>query len=120
MDGSTPWIKSYAGKWYERKKDTIPNQTEILTVYGEYFTSKERLAKLLEHDPFMVKFIAFILMGGPLAAMDSMKEAKRREALEQMRQKDRPSKSYKIRRSSGGGGGGRRSYTPKKSGGFGL
>lgn len=122
QDGSTGWIAPYAGKWYRRRGKSIPNHTEILTVYGEYFSSRERLVKLMEHDPFMVRYIAFILMGGPVAAMTSLENLKRREALNQIDQRDRKASGFTTRRSGGGGrkksGGG--AYRPKKSQGFGL
>ena len=122
QNDSKEWIVPYAGKWYSRRDPYVPNHTEVLTVYGAYFSSKESLVKLMEYDPFMVRFVAFILMGGPVAAMNAMENAKKREALEQLHQRDRAAKGYTSRR---GGGGGRRSskgstYTPKASKGFGL
>lgn len=122
QDGSTDWITPYAGKWYRRKNKAIPNATEILTAHGEFFSSKEQLVKLMQHDPFMVRFIAFILMGGPVAAMISLENLKRREALAQIDQRDRKAKGYSVRKSGGSGrqksGGG--AYRPKKINGFGL
>lgn len=122
LDGSKEWIVPYAGKWYRRVQPGTPNHTEILTVYGEYFSSKEKLVQLMQHDPFMVRFIAFILMGGPLACMKALDALKRREALNQIDQRDRKASGFTTRRSGGGGrkksGGG--AYRPKKSKGFGL
>jgi hypothetical protein len=122
QDGTKGWIVPYAGKWYKRKERNIPNHTEILTVYGEYFSSREKLVQLMQHDPFMVRFIAFILMGGPVAAMESLEMLKRREAISQIDQRDRKANGFTTRRSGGSGkkksGGG--AYRPKKSKGFGL
>jgi hypothetical protein len=122
QDGSKEWITPYAGKWYRRRDKSVPNHTEILTVYGESFSSPERLAKLMEYDPFMVRFIAFILMGGPVAAMTSLENLKKREAIRQIDQRDRKASGYNTRRSGGSGrkksGGG--AFRPKKSQGFGL
>jgi hypothetical protein len=122
LDGTAAWITPYAGKWYKRLSPKLPNTTEVLTVHGEYFTSKEKLVKLLQHDPLMVRFVAFVLMGGPLAAMENMESLKKREALYQINQHERKSSGYKVRKTGGSGrkksGGG--AYQPKKEHGFGL
>lgn len=122
QDGSTDWIIPYAGKWYKRKTNDLPNNTEILSVHGSYFNSKESLVELMRHDLFMVRFIAFILMGGPVAAMQALENLKKQKALSQINQKDRGGRGYKVSRSRGGG---RRSsssgrYQPRKNQGFGL
>lgn len=115
-DGSTPWIIPYAGKWYKRHHFDLPNPTEILSVHVEYFRSPESLLTLAKHDLFLVKFIAFIAMGGPIAAFEATREAKEVRVLDQINQRNRASYGY-TRRS---GGTGRRSYrsgstyTPKK------
>jgi hypothetical protein len=121
-DGSKEWITPYAGKWYSRYHPHLPNNTEILSVYGEYFSSPEKLSVLMRHDPFMVRFIAFILMGGPVAAMQSLQNLKQVEALDQIRQKDRKSKNISSRSSRGGSRSSSRGSTfrGKKSSGFGL
>ena len=124
QDGSTNWIVPYAGKWYCRAKSEIPNLTEILTVYGEYFSSSDRLIQLMQYDPFMVRFVAFILMGGPVAAMTALENIKQREALNQINQRNRKSQGYTTRSSGGSGkrrsGSGSGGYKPKKTKGFGL
>jgi hypothetical protein len=120
QDGSKDWIVPYAGKWYPRSMPSIPNTTEIITVYGEYFSNREKLIQLMQYDPFMVRFMAFVLMGGPVAAMQALDSLKRREALNQLDQRDRRANGYDYRRSGGGGRGGSGGYKPKKSKGFGL
>jgi hypothetical protein len=110
-NGTTPWIKPYAGKWYPREHKDLPNATEILSVYLEYFSSYESLLKLAKHDLHMTKFIAFILMGGPIAAFNATQFAKETKILNQIEQKSRPSRGYRRGRPSGSGSG--RTKTPK-------
>jgi uncharacterized membrane protein YgcG len=117
-DGSADWIKPYAGKWYKRNHVHLPNDTEIISVYSEYFTSKERLVHLIKHDPNMVRFMAFVYMGGPVAAMQALQELKRREVLQQITQKSRSSSGYGGGRGGGGGGGSGGRAKPNR--GFGL
>lgn len=93
----TPWIKDYAGKWYRRHEKSLPNPTEVFSVHAEYFRSAEALVELLEHDMKMVKRIAFIYMGGPIAMLQEMIEVQRRKSLEEIEQKDRKSHSYESR-----------------------
>jgi hypothetical protein len=113
-DGSFPWIQDYAGKWYPRYHEELPNPTEVLSVYLEYFNSPEDLLILARHDPFMLKFVAFILMGGPIAAFEAAKNASLVKALDQIEQKNRPSRGYKYRSSGRRGYGGGSSYVPKR------
>lgn len=116
-DGSKDWVKPYAGKWYKRKDNHLPNDTEIVSVHLEYFSNRELLARLIMHDPNMVRFMAFILMGGPVAAFEGICDLRRREALEQISQRDRKASGYKEMRRRGGW---RSSSNPKKEGGFGF
>jgi len=114
QDGSTDWIHIYAGKWYKRDHADLPNPTEILSMHLEYFASPEKLLVLAKHDPFMVRFIAYIIMGGPVAAFKASKEAKLQKALQEIDQRNRPSHGYSYRGRRGSYGGGGSSYTPKK------
>lgn len=119
-NGSADWIKPYAGKWYKRSHSSLPNDTEIISVYSEYFTDKEHVSHLIKHDPNMVRFMAFVYMGGPIAAMNAIQDSKRKTALHQINQRD--NKSSGLSGYSGGGkggygGGGRRG---KVNPGFGF
>ena len=100
LPGRTPWLIDYAGKWYRRHDTDLPNPTEIFSVHMEFFRSPEALVELLEHDIFMVRACAFILMGGPIALVDECKAARLREAMTEIAQRGRKSTSYK---GSGGG-----------------
>lgn len=118
-NGTPDWIKPYAGKWYKRNHSDLPNDTEIISVHSEYFFDKEKLAYLIKHDPSLVRFMAFVYMGGPVAAMSALQELKRTEVISQIAQKDRGSSGYTKGRRGGwgrGGGGGR----SKPNHGFGL
>lgn len=118
-DGSAPWISSYAGKWYTRPHENLPVHTEIVSVYSEYFTSPEKLVKLMKHDPYMTKFMAFIFMGGPLAVVQHMKNIKAKDALETMQQKNMKQNGVTTRRkTSSGGGYGRGRRSSSSSGGY--
>jgi pyruvate dehydrogenase E2 component (dihydrolipoamide acetyltransferase) len=48
--------------------------------------------------------VAFVYMGGPVAAMQALQELKRREVLQQITQKSRSSSGYGGGRGGGGGG----------------
>lgn len=120
-NGSPDWIKPYAGKWYKRSHTELPNDTEIISVHSEYFTDKDRLAHLIKHDPSLVRFMAFVYMGGPVAAMDALQDLKRKEVLSQINQRERGSSGFTKGRKGGWGrgsrGGGNRGKTNH---GFGL
>lgn len=119
INGTADWISSYAGKWYKRKHPNLPNNTEIFSVYLEYFTSKEKLVRLIKHDPNMVRFIAFCIMGGPIAAFSSIQELKRKQALYEINQRGRKSSGYvyTFKRGKGRRTGGSKKLQNK---GFGL
>jgi hypothetical protein len=98
----TPWIVDYAGKWYRRYDKMLPNPTELFSVHAEYFHSPEALVPLLDHDPKMVKAIAFIYMGGPLALLENLVMSKKEEADEEINRREQRSRSYGERRGRGG------------------
>lgn len=110
VNGTCDWIKPYAGKWYKRHHSDLPNDTEIISVYSEYFSTKERLVQLIKYDPNMVRFMAFVFMGGPVSAMECIKNLKRTDALNEISQRNRKSSGYKFKKSPGGYKGG---YTNK-------
>lgn len=115
-NGTPDWVKMYAGKWYKRTHQDLPNDTEIISVHSEYFTTKENLAHLIKHDPDIVRFMAFVYMGGPIAAVESLQELKRHEALQEINQRDHKASGYTY-----GRGGRRGSFKAKKTDhGFGL
>lgn len=117
-NGSPDWVKPYAGKWYKRNHSNLPNDTEIISVHSEFFANKEKLAILIKHDPAMVRFMAFVYMGGPVAAMSALQDLKHRKVLDQISQKDRSSTGYS--RNKGGWGRGGSSKKEKTNRGFGL
>jgi len=120
-NGSPDWIKPYAGKWYKRCHHNLPNDTEIISVHSEFFTDKERLAHLIKHDPSLVRFMAFVYMGGPIAAMKALQDLKRKEALAEIDQRDRKASGYTSGRRGGGGRGSRGGgYRGKTNHGFGF
>jgi hypothetical protein len=119
-NGTADWIKPYAGKWYQRQHPHLPNETEVVSVHLEYFSSKEKLVQLIRHDPNMVRFMAFVIMGGPVAAMDAIQELKRRQALDQIRQRENKSFGYRTRYRGGGGRRSSGSSAKPKNQGFGL
>lgn len=94
LAGRKPWIKEYAGKWYKKVDSDLPNPTEILSVHLEYFTSADKLIELLEHDSFMVKAVAFALMGGPEAWLESEIFKKNNRAIMDIEQKGMRSSYY--------------------------
>jgi hypothetical protein len=114
IEGEPDWINIYAGKWYKRQANNLPNPTEVLSLHLEYFTSPDDLLLLAKHDMVMTKFIAFILMGGPVAAFEAISDAKKQKALDQIYQASRRgsgyTRSYGGRGSRGGGGS---NYVPK-------
>jgi hypothetical protein len=121
-NGSPDWIVPYAGKWYKRSHNNLPNDTEIVSVHLEYFTKTTMLAQLIKHDPSMVRFMAFVLMGGPFAGIKSIQELRRKEALDEIHQRERKASGYSSGRRGGGGGKGSRggSYGGKVDHGYGL
>lgn len=119
-NGTADWIRPYAGKWYKRRHPELPNDTEIISLHSEYFIDKERLVNLIKHDPDLVRFMAFVYMGGPMAAMESLQELKRKEVLHQISQKERKSSGYSRRGGWGRGSGSGRGGTGKINRGFGL
>lgn len=106
------WIDDYAGKWYRRHHRELPNPTEILTVHLSYFHSPKVLMELLAHDPKMVKMVAFILMGGPVALLEALKDAKTQKALEGIKQRDRRANAIKERKGRPRGGNNRKEEIP--------
>lgn len=119
VNGSPDWITNYAGKWYKRIHNNVPNSTEIISVYSEYFSGdKERLAHLIKHDANMVRFMAFVYMGGPVVAMEALQELKKTQALEQIHQGSRKSSGTSWGR--GGGRGSRGGSGGKINHGFGF
>lgn len=97
---SQPWITDYAGKYYGKHHKDLPAHTEIISVYGEYFRSPESLVELAEYDKFMVEFMCFIFMGGPICyARRKELKAKRDEEvkiLEKTAKSSPPDKSAKY------------------------
>ena len=116
-DGLTPWIKPYAGKWYGRLHPELPIITEIISVYSECFRSPDVLIKLMYHDPFMLKFMCFVFMGGPLAYLQSTEIQERNKALQAIKQRRTREMGYETRSSHRrrGGGGGRSSSEGTKT-----
>lgn len=119
-NGTPDWIKPYAGKWYKRDHSDLPNSTEIISVHLEYFSKKEKLVQLIRHDPDMVKFMAFVIMGGPVAAMNSIQDLKRKQALDEIRQRDYKASGYTRTYRRGGGGGRSSGGSKPQNRGFGF
>jgi hypothetical protein len=120
-NGSPDWVKPYAGKWYRRVHPELPNDTEIISVHSEFFTDKERLAHLIKHDASLVRFMAFVYMGGPVAAMEALQDLKRKEVMAEISQRDRKASGFRATGGRGGGGRGSRGGSKGKTNhGFGL
>ena len=84
--GVKPWRMKYAGKWYKRKHRHLCNDDEILTCYMEEFRSADTVLKLCEYDEWMCRFVAFVVMGGPLAYLQSMTDFSRGHAMFEVEQ----------------------------------
>lgn len=115
MDGSKEWITSYAGKWYGRHHSNLPVSTEIIAVHGEYFRSPDTLLRLMLHDPFMVKFMAFVFMGGPVAAIKASHHAKLTAAMDAISQRNIKHTAYTSKSGGRSSGGGRSSWGSGRS-----